>query len=942
MISKIRCSIPLKICLVILLVETLLFFVMGSYYYNSFSKEIDRQVAAKLIVPGTLMSQLALNFEAVNDFNAMEELIQEKIADTFIIKKSGDIFYSADSRKIGKNYLDVISTSEKPEFESANPQNRIIAYTTENKQQFLSILSPLAINNNLLGYLYIKIRADRILNKKHNIILIFFYGSLATIILTTVIEAYWVRHLVLPRINKTIAVLNQVKSGDFTSRIPQQSAEDELDLLIHNANDMIAHIEQNTNDLELLNKAGEQLIKDQSFKEISTTCTDFFQHFFTQEELAEVVKLFSLNKDNESTSYLSNSEKEKIAAGEFIFKPKMTITQSSKTHEGVSCLFIPLMVDNLFKKYICFTIYDNNPKFKTDSENFINAFWDLILIALRRTESQLKVITAEKQYRELFTNAVEGFFKSTLDGRLIAANNSLAALAGYNSPQEMIDNIKSVNDYYVDENERQNILLSLQKKNKIQDFEIQLKKKNGTVFPASVSARAVKNREGEIIGIEGGILDISERKKREKADTRRKIIEAENQVKSDLIHDIEEKNKQLTQTLTELKVTQNKLIRSEKMAAIGTMAGGIAHDLNNILSGVTSYPELILFQLPEDSQFRRPIQAIQESGERAVAVVADLLTLARGVAYTKEYASLNDLISKYLQSPEYRQVHSSHKKIHVSTKLAPDLKIILCSPVHIQKIIMNLVNNAMEAIETQGQVTITTENRSISLESDPQGSQPGEYVVLNIKDTGPGIPQKSIKHIFEPFYSKKILGRSGTGLGLSIVYNTVQEHNGTVTVTSDDQGSLFSIYLQASDTGIENISSETVEIAIEKLKGCGDILIVDDEPLLLEIATNMLSILGYTIHTAASGEEAIEFLKHNLVDLVLLDMLMPPGINGYETYKEIIKIHPRLKAIIASGYSSNIHIEKIKKIGAESYLKKPYSMEKLGKAIKEELEKTSS
>ncbi len=378
--------------------------------------------------------------------------------------------------------------------------------------------------------------------------------------------------------------------------------------------------------------------------------------------------------------------------------------------------------------------------------------------------------------------------------------------------------------------------------------------------------------------------------------------------------------------------------RAKKMEAIGLMAGGVAHDLNNILSGIVSYPELLLLQLPEDSELRKPISAIQESGQRAAAVVADLLTVARGVASARETSNLNTLILQYLDSPEHKKVESFHRNVSCTTQLEPELANISCSPVHIKKCLMNLITNAAEAVDIEGDVVVSTRNQTVD---DPAGKtlpiEKGQYVVLSVRDTGSGIAEKDVDHIFEPFYTKKIMGRSGTGLGLSVVWNTVQDHGGTITVASSKDGTTFELYFPISE---EEVPVKETGTKIEQLKGNGErILIVDDERQQRDIASQILISLGYEVNAVSSGEKAIEYMKENSVDLLLLDMIMDPGINGRQAYEQIITIHPGQKAVIASGFSKNDDVQKLNQLGVEGFIKKPYSLEQLGKAVKFELRK---
>ena len=391
--------------------------------------------------------------------------------------------------------------------------------------------------------------------------------------------------------------------------------------------------------------------------------------------------------------------------------------------------------------------------------------------------------------------------------------------------------------------------------------------------------------------------------------------------------------------ITEQKRFEDQLQKARKMEALGLMAGGIAHDLNNILSGIVSYPELLLIDLPEDSPLRKPIKTIQESGMRAADVVEDLLTVARGVATGKEALNLNTLITEYLGSAEYQKLEKTHSFINFKTQLDPILLNMSSSATHIKKTLMNLVVNSSEAIEGAGTVTISTMNRY--LDEPLKGYEDictGEYVVLSISDDGFGILPQDLERIFEPFYTKKEMGRSGTGLGLAVVWNTVQDHNGYINVNTSEKGTAFELYFPVAR---EEVAAKGEEVPLEDYLGHGEkILVVDDEERQREIACGMLTKLSYTAEAVSSGEEAIAYVKEqHSVDLIILDMVMPKGINGLQTYEKIIKIRPGQKAVIASGYAKTKKVDAAQELGAGKYIKKPYTLEKIGLSVKEELEK---
>ncbi len=379
---------------------------------------------------------------------------------------------------------------------------------------------------------------------------------------------------------------------------------------------------------------------------------------------------------------------------------------------------------------------------------------------------------------------------------------------------------------------------------------------------------------------------------------------------------------------------REQLRKAEKMEAIGLMAGGVAHDLNNILSGVVSYPEMLLLKLPKHDEYYDHLTFIYDAGMRAAAVVEDLLTVARGVATVRETSSLNNLINEYFVSIDFKNKLSVHPQVNILLELEHKLWTIRCSPVHIQKLLMNLVINAFEAIDSKGNIVISTHNKIVEFHNTAAHLSVGEYVVLTIRDDGTGIAPHDLEKIFEPFYTKKIMGRSGTGLGLAVVWNIANDHKATVNVESDSSGTTFTICFPALSGG--KVSAEK-DVDIASLFGAGSILVVDDDQTQRKISSQMLEQLGYTVVSVSSGESAIDFFQNNSVDLVLLDMFMEPGMSGYQTYRRIIKINPTQKAIVVSGFSESEEVKATLKLGAGSFVKKPYSMSQIGEAVKYEL-----
>jgi CheY-like chemotaxis protein len=246
---------------------------------------------------------------------------------------------------------------------------------------------------------------------------------------------------------------------------------------------------------------------------------------------------------------------------------------------------------------------------------------------------------------------------------------------------------------------------------------------------------------------------------------------------------------------------------------------------------------------------------------------------------------------------------------------------------------MNLVANGAEAMDGDGVIVITTRNEELTRADGER--EAGRYVVLTVADNGPGIAEEDLDHIFEPFYTRKVMGTSGTGLGLTVVWNTVEDHGGTISVESSDRGTVFRLYFPATSAlVIDQPESED----LEELRGAGQlVLVVDDEEQQRDIARRILEMLGYRVMTAASGEEALALLKGRDVDLVVLDMVLGTGMNGLETYREMLAARPGQKAVIASGYAENSDVSETLSLGASAFIKKPYSITALGRVVRDAL-----
>jgi two-component system, cell cycle sensor histidine kinase and response regulator CckA len=377
-----------------------------------------------------------------------------------------------------------------------------------------------------------------------------------------------------------------------------------------------------------------------------------------------------------------------------------------------------------------------------------------------------------------------------------------------------------------------------------------------------------------------------------------------------------------------------RLRRAEKIEALGIVAGAVAHDLNNALGILVGYAELLLHDLPAGSHLREHASNIVEGGERAAAIVQDLVSMARKGGPAGQTVNLNAIVGQYVKSPEFAALTGTRNRIRVQTVLDIDLLNVNGSFAVLGKILANLVIHGVEDMPEGGLLSIRTENRYLDqpvrgYEEIPEG----EYAVLTVADTGTGISPGEIRKYIEYAPAGKVCRPS-----LALVRETVAEQSGHIDIKSEvGKGTTVAIYLPAWR---EEAASERNLLTASAYRGRAEsVLVVDDVKGQRELAAGMLMGLNYLVTTAASGEEALRYMQRNRVDIVLLDMIMPPGMNGLDTYKEITKIRPRQRAVLASGFSQQDRIRQAQALGAGACVRKPYVMETLARAIRCELDR---
>jgi two-component system, cell cycle sensor histidine kinase and response regulator CckA len=521
------------------------------------------------------------------------------------------------------------------------------------------------------------------------------------------------------------------------------------------------------------------------------------------------------------------------------------------------------------------------------------------LIAIRdisqRKQAEEDRRLSEIKYRNIFERSIEGIFQSTYEGKILSVNPAMARIYGYDSPEDILRDVETAKNTYVNSEERTRFLDHLERYGRIEGFEAQFYTKDRKIIWVSLSARTVSDIDGKVLYYEGTAMDITTRKKAEEEKER---LEAQ-------------------------------LRQSQKIEAIGTLAGGIAHDFNNILSVVSGYGSILQMELEKaDSPLRNYASQILLASEKAVGLTKSLLAFSRKQPVQLQPLKLNEIINGVHKLLETLLTEDIVMQKNLSEK---DI-VIMGDATQIDQILFNLATNARDAMPGGGSLTVET--RLMELKdgfTDILGYvEPGMYALLSVSDTGNGIDEKTKEHIFDPFFTTKDVGK-GTGLGLSTVYGVVKQHNGYITVYSElGMGTTFHIYFPALLSKIEDkkIESSPTE------GGNETILIAEDNESVRYLMKTILTKFGYNIIEAKDGEEAVQKYRENeIIDLMIIDSVMPKK-NGREVYDEIKKDEPDIKVLFTSGYTRDIVLDKGIEEKEVEFISKPLSPNALLKKVR--------
>jgi two-component system, cell cycle sensor histidine kinase and response regulator CckA len=385
----------------------------------------------------------------------------------------------------------------------------------------------------------------------------------------------------------------------------------------------------------------------------------------------------------------------------------------------------------------------------------------------------------------------------------------------------------------------------------------------------------------------------------------------------------------------ELRKSHEMLRQSQKMEAVGRLAGGVAHDFNNLLTVIGGYSDLLLQRLPPDSQYRDNVEEIRKAGTRASSLTQQLLAFSRKQVIAPRVVDLNEVV----EGMEKMLRRLIGEDIDLVTVLRPGLWNTRVDTGQIEQVLMNLAVNARDAMPGVGKLLIETENGRIDEDlARRQGyGEPGPYVVLSVRDTGSGMDEETLSHIFEPFFTTKGQGK-GTGLGLATIYGIVRQSNGYVSVESrPGEGSTFRIYFPRCE---ERSHDPTADVEPIHTLGKGEtVLLVEDDEMVRNFLRTTLSEGGYTLLEADDGEEAVALLQRDdrPIHLLITDVIMP-RMGGKELGDRIAAGRPGMKILFVSGYVDNEILREQRFGRGEAYLQKPFAPETLLRTVRKMLE----
>ena len=512
---------------------------------------------------------------------------------------------------------------------------------------------------------------------------------------------------------------------------------------------------------------------------------------------------------------------------------------------------------------------------------------------LREAQGRATLRATEASFATLVEHAPVGIYRSSPEGRFLSVNAAVVRMLGYETAAEVL-NLDMARDVYADAAERQRLVeRDTYSDRQYDNVEATWKRRDGRLLTVQLSVRAVRNAAGRVDYYETFVRDVTDQRR-----------------------------------------LQQQVLQSQKMEAVGRLAGGVAHDFNNLLTVITSYSDLLLEDLAPGDAKRDDLEQVRKAADGAAALTRQLLAFSRQQVVEPRVVSLNTVVEG-LQKILRRVIGED---IEVTIALAPDLGSVRADVGQLEQVLMNLVVNARDAMPTGGRLTVETAN----VEHDPEYARDREaaavrrFAMLAVTDTGCGMDEATKARIFEPFFTTKETGK-GTGLGLATVYGIVKQAGGFIWVYSEPgQGTSFKIYLPAVDATAERTTAAATTPAP---RGTETVLLVEDAAAVRAVTKQMLERQGYTVLEAPDGEAGLRLAQRHrgVIHLLLTDVVMP-RVGGRELAEQLTRLRPDVKVLYASGYTDDSVVRHGILESGTAYLQKPFSPESLARKVRDVLD----
>jgi PAS domain S-box-containing protein len=558
---------------------------------------------------------------------------------------------------------------------------------------------------------------------------------------------------------------------------------------------------------------------------------------------------------------------------------------------SIDWLGVPLKTENNVFGVLALQSYSQEKRFGEREKEILTFVSQHIANAVRRKRDEEALRQSEARYRSQVQSAVYGIYRSNLQDHFVDVNPALVVMLGYDSVDEVL-RLNLSTDVYADPWQRAALLKEHKRTDRIAGVDVRWKRKDGKIIQVRLSGRGIFGENGEVESFE-----------------------------------------MIAEDVTERRVLEEQLRQSQKMEAVGRLAGGVAHDFNNLLTVIKGYSELMLDQVKQGDPLRDEVEEVKKAADRAATLTRQLLAFSRKQVLEPKVLDLNQVVSTMERL--LRRLLGEDIQFH--TQLAPDLGRVKADPGQTEQVIMNLAVNARDAMPIGGKLTISTANVTVSAPGRPEHTiPPGAYIVLTVTDTGVGMDAETRSRIFEPFFTTKEQGK-GTGLGLSTVYGIVKQSGGYISLQSEPgMGASFEIYFPRVNEAVDAAADTS---AAQRRRGYETILLVEDEDGVRALTRQILQKHGYTVLETSHGGEALLACENHkdAIHLLLTDVVLSQ-MSGRELAQRLAQMRPEMKVLYMSGYSEDAIVQHGVLGTGTSFLQKPFNTETLITKVREILD----